>query len=238
MLGSDLLRTEGKFKSKCGCINHDIFSNSVEHIILRKASLVAHRLSYKSLFEKNLINKRAKNVCSACLAVSKDCSSSNTVCITNSSLENIPEEDETIPEDNTDLSGDNYVEIIKNIENISNFLQGKDWVSLPTEICNKLTSLAGTIHQTINRQTFEDSQQASGGYKNVAYLINIGAHYWLSKRNSILISFLENRTGVSINDKRTKRLNAFSHLIEQVLYTRNLNIITPFSLKEIWLCMV
>ena len=131
---------EGKFKSKCGCINHDIFSNSVEHIILRKTS---------------------SNVCSACLAVGKGCSSSNMVCITNSSLENIPEEDETIPEDNTDLSANNYVEIIKNIENISNFLQGKDWVSLPTEICNKLTSLAGTIGQTINRQTFEDSHQVS-----------------------------------------------------------------------------
>ena len=39
-------------------------------------------------------------------------------------------------------------------------------------------------------------------------------------------------TGVSINDKRTKKLNAFSQLIEQVLYTRNLNIVTPFSFKR------
>ena len=39
-------------------------------------------------------------------------------------------------------------------------------------------------------------------------------------------------TGVSINDKKTKKLNAFSHLIEQVLYTRNLNIFTPFSFKR------
>ena len=133
----------------------------MEQIILRKTSSVAHRLSYKNLIEKNLINKRVKNVCSACLAVGQDCSSSNTVCIPNISLENIPEEDETIPEDNTDLSADNYVEIVQNIENILNFLQGKDWVSLPTEICNKLTSLAGTIGQTINRQTFEDSHQVS-----------------------------------------------------------------------------
>ena len=67
------------------------------------------------------------------------------VCITNISLKNIPEEDETTPEDNTDLSADNHVEIMKNIKNISNFLQGKDWVSLPTEISNKLTSLAGKL---------------------------------------------------------------------------------------------
>ena len=32
--------------------------------------------------------------------------------------------------------------------------------------------------------------------------------------------------------KRTKKLNAFPHLIEQVLYTRNLNIVTPFSFKR------
>ena len=102
---------KGKFKSKCVSINHDIFSNGVEHIILRKTSSVAHWLFFKNL-EKNLINKQAKIVCSACQAVGKDCSSSNTVCITNSSLENILEGDETIPEDNTDLSAENYVEDI------------------------------------------------------------------------------------------------------------------------------
>ena len=46
-------------------------------------------------------------------------------CITNISLENIPEEDDTIPEDNTDLTTNNYVEIMKNIKIISNFLEGK-----------------------------------------------------------------------------------------------------------------
>ena len=162
----------------------------MEHIILRKTSSVVHRLSYKNLIEKKLINSWAKNVCSVCLAVGKDCSKSNMACITNILLENIPEEDETTPQDNTDLSADNYVEIMKNIWNISNFLQGQDWVSLPTEICNKLTSLVGIIGQTIDCQTFEDSQQVSGEYKNVSYLSNIDVHDWLSKRNSVLISFL------------------------------------------------
>ena len=160
------------------------------------------------------------------------------VCITNISLENIPEEDETTPEDNTDLFADNYVEIMKNIKNISNFIQGKDMVSLPTEICNKLTSLAGKIGQTINRQTFEDSQQVSREYKNVSYLNDIDAHDWLSKRNSVLINFLENVAGVSINDKRTRKLNAFSHLTEQVLYKRNFKLSLCFRLNKIWLCTV
>ena len=39
-------------------------------------------------------------------------------------------------------------------------------------------------------------------------------------------------TGVSINEKKQKKLNAFLHLIEQVLYARNLNIVTPFLFKR------
>ena len=40
-------------------------------------------------------------------------------------------------------------------------------------------------------------------------------------------------TGVSINDKRTKKnLMLFHILIEQVLYTRKLNIVTPFLFKQ------
>lgn len=71
--------------------------------------------------------------------------------------ENILEDDETIPEGNTDLSADNYVEITKHFKNIFNFLQGKEWASLATEICNKLTLPAERIGETINRQTFENS---------------------------------------------------------------------------------
>ena len=71
--------------------------------------------------------------------------------------ENILEDDETIPEGNTDLSADNYLEITKHFKNIFNFLQGKEWASLATEICNKLTLPAERIGETINRQTFENS---------------------------------------------------------------------------------
>ena len=52
------------------------------------------------------------------------------VCITNILLENIPEGDETISEANTDLYADKYVEVIKNIKNIQNFLKGKELYQL------------------------------------------------------------------------------------------------------------
>ena len=46
----------------------------------------------------------------------------------------------------------------------------------------------------------------------------------------LLNSFLEGCTSVNVNKKTNeKKVNAFVHSIEQVMYTRNLNIITPFS---------
>ena len=56
---------------------------------------------------------------------------------------------------------------------------------------------------------------------------------WIKKRNPLLNSFLEGRTSVNINkETNEKKVNAFAHSIEQVMYTRNLHIITPFSFKR------
>ena len=62
---------------------------------------------------------------------------------------------------------------------------------------------------------------------------NINASDWLSKRNPCLISFLSSAIGEAINDLRTeKKKKAFSPLIEQVLYTRKLSLVTPVSFKR------
>ena len=53
------------------------------------------------------------------------------------------------------------------------------------------------------------------------------------KRNPLLNSFLEGFTLVNINKgNNEKKVIAFAHSIEQVMYTRNLKIITPFSFKR------
>ena len=57
---------------------------------------------------------------------------------------------------------------------------------------------------------------------------------WIKKkRNPLLNSFLEGCTSVNINkENNEKKLIAFAHSVEQVMYTRNLNIMTPFSFKR------
>ena len=89
-----------------------------------------------------------------------------------------------------------------------------------------------TNWKNLNCALYEDAQKVSGEYKNISFLKCINVSDWLSERNPCFISFLSSATGVAINDSRTKKMNAFSHLIEQVLYTRKLNLVTPFSFKR------
>ena len=53
------------------------------------------------------------------------------------------------------------------------------------------------------------------------------------KKKPSLNSFSNGCTSVNINkENNEKKVNAFAHLIELVMNTRNLNIITPFSFKR------
>ena len=51
-------------------------------------------------------------------------------------------------------------------------------------------------------------------------------------RNPVLLSFLNGVTGVTVDNSSEKKINAFTHIVEQIYYTRNLNIITPFSFRQ------
>ena len=52
---------------------------------------------------------------------------------------------------------------------------------------------------------------------------------WLKQRNALLLSFLNGATSDNSSDKKK---NVFTHILEQIFYTLNLNIITPFSFLQ------
>ena len=56
---------------------------------------------------------------------------------------------------------------------------------------------------------------------------------WIQERNILLQCFVENCTGVKLKREiNSKKINALAHSIEQIYYTRNLNLITPFAFKR------
>ena len=68
--------------------------------------------------------------------------------------------------------------------------------------------------------------------KNMQTLKTIKPGPWLKKRNPLLLSFLNGVTGVSVDNSSEEKINAFTHLVEQIYYTRNLNIIILFSFRR------
>ena len=52
---------------------------------------------------------------------------------------------------------------------------------------------------------------------------------WLKQRTALLLSFLNGATSDNSSDKKN---NVFTHILEQICYTLNLSIITPFSFRQ------
>ena len=108
------------------------------------------------------------------------------------------------------------------------------WTHLNNNMKEQLVLLAGELGKLISSDVFEDGRlNISQQHKSITILKEIEPFSWIKKRNPLLNSFLEGRTSVNINkETNEKKVNAFAHSIEQVMYTRNLHIITPFSFKR------
>ena len=103
------------------------------------------------------------------------------------------------------------------------------WSNLSRDLKSKIIHLAGELGRLINNDIFEDGKSnVTSQYKDLDQLKNMKPLNWIQKRNILLQSFVENCTG-EIN---SKKINALAHSIEQIYYTRNLNLITPFAFKR------
>ena len=70
-------------------------------------------------------------------------------------------------------------------------------------------------------------------YKDLDQLENMKPLKWIQDRNILLQSFVENCIGVKLNREiNSKKINPLAHSIEQIYYTANLNLITPFASKQ------
>ena len=99
---------------------------------------------------------------------------------------------------------------------------------------NNIAQLAGELGRLINNDIFEDGKSnVASQYKDLDQLKNMKPFSWIQERNILLQSFVENCTGIKLKrEQNGKKINALAHSIEQIYYTRNLNLITPFAFKR------
>ena len=119
--------------------------------------------------------------------------------------------------------------ILKTVNEVTNHLKSLTWNNLSRDLKNNITHLAGELGRLINNDIFGDGKSnVTSQYKDLDQLKNMKPLNWIQKRNILLQCFVENCTG-EIN---CKKINALAHSIEQIYYTRNLNLITPFAFKR------
>ena len=124
--------------------------------------------------------------------------------------------------------------ILKAVNKVTNHLKSLTWNNLSRDLKNNITQLAGELGHLINNDIFEDGKSnVALQYKDLDQLKNMKPLKWIQERNILLQSFVENCTGVKLEREiNSKKINALAHSIEQIYYTRNRNLITPFAFKQ------
>ena len=243
-------RSHGKFATRCGCLNHEFFNESSSpRLYLTKN--VSRRLSYKVLIERNLLTRRNKHVCKDCLAYAQKhfvrsyslessfselnvTNSDNSAPDTSSLSETCPDivdVDDSVLQDHScdslDLSETDKLE--DDLENIIDILKSiNSWSKLNENCRQKVCEIAKILGLIINTDIFENTKSANNEYKN----IDIDKHHWIKGCNKLLVQFLQSATGCKDISDNEKKTNAFTHLLEQVHYARNLKYVSPFAFQR------
>ena len=122
-------------------------------------------------------------------------------------------------------------------ETISNLVQQLseiEWNDMPNETKGAICSLATTVGKTIYKNMFTDAdkQMKDDKYKDLSYLQGLDQKQWLRQREPLLLSFIFGATGVNCDNDSSKKINALTHSVEQLLYTRYLQCVTPFAFQR------
>ena len=231
-----------KFQEECGCLNHDIFTEKgTIPFKLRRVSWFKGRTGYSELLARGLLHRKSY-ICTACIKFAVDNFTKKRTRSVNVSHEPEEELDSGLFEDESaeidedidmNTTSDSYTkELVKDIRKTREALENLKWEKLSADLKLELTNLAGTLGKIVNLATYKDGQSINDQYKDLRSLGNMDLKNWLSDRNPVLINFLYGCSGVNEETDSNKKTMALVHAIEQILYARNLLLVTPFAFQR------
>lgn len=223
-------RTAGQFSKQCNCLNHECFVGG-EQVGLLQGKYQQHRSAYKELVKRHLLpsNYVPKWVCSGCLSYA------SKHFLANASTNTFVDEDSGDTEPGSLTTGDgasvdaetggqpfkhqDVLDKIKETVNVEHLDAGG--------VMQALVTVANFLGKMIQQSLYNDGMDCIQNYSK-----QTDAHQWLSKQNSILLAFLEGCTGISPTTNNEKKMNSLIHIVEQVLYARNLVVVCPFAFQR------
>ena len=175
--------------------------------------------AFKNLLSRNLITSLKNYVCKKCLYWYGEQSQ--------------PELD--ITQNNTISSETNQEQlIIESIHGTINHIKTMNWKSLSDKMKESLTQLASELGKVISNDIFDDGKlNVASQHKNIDIVNEVEPLSWIKELNPLLQGFLQKCAAIDINrENNDKKINVLAHSIEQVLYRRNVNFVTPFAFKR------
>ena len=206
-------------------MNHDLFTDGENYRLKTIIKSVKRRAGFKKLLDRKLINTRKSYICTVCLEKYQQ----------KTSIEN---ENQNSSNEDADEFDENP--ICEDVLKVSQFINSVNWdsLSLSLSLSQNLKShsagLAGHLGKLVSSGLFEDGQKnIAQQYKNIELLKTVKYKDWIQERNVVVQLFLENCANIHNNrDVSEKKYNAVAHCIEQILYARKNNHITPFAFKR------
>ncbi|CAC5383120.1 unnamed protein product [Mytilus coruscus] len=115
-------------------------------------------------------------------------------------------------------------------DGVLSFLESLDtWDALDKSTQDKLCKVGEILGDIINPAIYKDGRNnISNQYKDM----NIDKIQWLEQRNPLLSSFVNHTTAYDISNRNEKKVNAIVYSIEQIYYTRNIKLVTPFAFQR------
>lgn len=218
------------FSKRCSCENHEIFTNNETiEFSIRSRSFFCRRKEFTELLQRHLIKETAASICTVCLAYAR---------------RKIDERD-AVESSNTEMVVDKELEIC---EGVGNRPLGNDNISLATiksliqqirilkwsdiednSLKISLCDLSESLGRLIREDLENEKEKMSDSCKSFENLSQLNYRNWYQQRNKLLTSFIFGCTGVNETHESPKKFNAAIHSVEQIIYTKNINIVTPFS---------
>ena len=220
-------REDGKFGKICSCISHDHFSLFApvnKRVPQKVIETTKRQKNYKLLLQINLTSKQARNVCSVCLEyMNNDKPLEDLAPIVESQESNATVEGNT--EENREL--------LYTIQELKELLTSVNYEQISSDIRNGLKDLAGDLGRIISSDLFVEGQNIEKQYKDINELTKYDLKQWIKNQNPVLTEFLMACTEIKLDSTpNSKKLYALAHAIEQLLYGKNLKLITPFAFQR------
>ena len=133
---------------------------------------------------------------------------------------------------NINVEMNNDDSLLAKIQGLTAKIKCLKWRDLEDDIKFSLCELSKSLGELIKSDLDMEKGEMALECRSFEKLANVDPRKWYQERNEVMTSFLHGCTGVSIETTNEKKYNACLHAIEQILYTKNINLVTPFSFQR------